>query len=612
MRVQGWDSQEKHYQNYLKSCKYWQDIESLLSIPIKQTCNEGKLNIEQCPPNYLWDVETQSCSLSNSDKCDPEKFWSLQTGLNLEDCIGYQRGICSIGFVELVRAQKYCEQTDGCVGVKEDKCTPSIGINIECIGTRWRPYRTIIDGNETDQIFIIQKIALDVTDDADIPGFNLKHDWSEPQTLYFSGCADEYYNEDSSCKTKFKTVDAAMSYCEQLDTNCNGVAQQSEYFVAVAEVSHTDSYTFDQKNSNKANRGSVFEKLNRIFETILDSKTKNTMLVEYWGESISGSLASCSTDEDNFGNCIPQFTDLFEAQYYCETIGDLCSGVTEENEIYTTRSKTEIIARSSAKSWMKAVWCSNDTPSMAIKLPAIFNIQNVVEIIWPVINFKEIIEMMQVSPLENLNVIRKKFDWTNENYKRYAIDLRINADTVIFDYDATIYNVKSVIIKARKVLINKQTTLTFRQSNAISSEWFNSTAPDAGSIKPPTPHGNNGQHGVNGFEGTHFRLEAGCINGGKNQLNVKIVSGSGQSGQHGSRGLDGVDGEPIPPKTQLVPRSSSCKGCSCDDCCWGRPNKERHSFGEDCTPEKTHYQGTDGGNGGNGGNGGRPGNPGKV
>ena len=125
-------------------------------------------------------------------------------------------------------------------------------------------------------------------------------------------------------------------------------------------------------------------------------------------------------------------------------------------------------------------------------------------------------------------------------------------------------------------------------------------------------HGNHGKHGVQGFHATEFRLEAGCIHGTKDQLRINLKSGSGQKGQHGSHGKDGTDGARIPDSEKLTPRYNTCKNfCSCSkSLCWHRKPDQRHEYGEDCTPDKVVYQGTDGGDGGNGGDGGKAGNPG--
>lgn len=555
----------------------------------------------------MWNSTIGACDVI-SDHCLPKKSWSLQSGLDLTECIGRIKDQCSIGFYDLTRAQKYCEITDGCAGVKQDKCTPSIGIGIDCIGSPWRPFRAIIDGNSSDQIYVVQKIGIgNSNDDNESENFKLKFDWGEPQSRTYSGCADGYLNVDYSCKTVFDSVNAAMSYCELFEDNCDGVAIQNDKYTAVSNIQPASAIFL----SRSEKFGSVFAKLNRLFERLLDERTKNTMLVEFWESPISGSLDICSTDTDSIENCTPQFDNLFEAQFHCESLGDNCAGVTEEAGVFTTRKNTEIISKSSAKSWLKAAWCSDHTPPLAIKLPTIFNVGNVIEIIWPIVNFDEIVEMMKSSSNKNLHVIGYKYQWKYDDYNRYAIDLRINADTVIFDENTNLMNVKKLVIKARKILIKKQTTITFDQSSAISSDWFNSTAPPHGSLEP-TFHGNHGKNGVQGFHATEFRLEAGCIHGTKDQLRINIKSGSGQKGQHGSHGKDGTDGARIPDSEELTPRYNSCKNfCSCSkSLCWHRKPDQRHEYGEDCTPDKVVYQGTDGGDGGNGGDGGKAGNPG--
>ena len=574
---------------------------------LKQACSEGKLTIEQCPPNFMWNSTTSACDIM-SDHCSPRKSWSLQFGLDLDECIGRIKDQCSIGFYNLNRAQKYCEITDGCAGVKQDKCKPSIGIDIECIGSPWRPYRTIIDGKSTDQIYVVQKIGIgNSNDENESKEFKLKFDWGEPQSRIYSGCADGYVKMDFSCKTVFDSVNAAMSYCELLEDSCDGVAIQDDKYTAISDIEPASALFL----SRSEKFGSVFTKLNRLFERLLDERTKNTMLVEFWESPISGSLDMCSTDTDSIENCTPQFDNLFEAQFHCESLGDNCAGVTEEDGAFTTRKNTEIISKPLAKSWLKAAWCSDHTPPLAIKLPTIFNVGNVIEIIWPVVNFDDVVKMMKSSPNKNLHVVGHKYQWKYEDFNRYAIDMRINADTIIFDKKTNLMNIKNLVIKSRKVLIQNQATLTFDQSSAISSDWFNSTAPPPGSSSASF-NGNHGQHGVQGFHATEVRIEAGCIHGAKDQLRINLKSGNGQKGQHGSAGKNGTDGERIPDSAKLVPRYNSCSNfCSCSgSLCWHRDHGDRHEYGEDCTPEKEVYQGTNGGDGGNGGNGGKPGNPG--
>ena len=106
-------------------------------------------SIRQCPTDQIWDFDDKKC-VHYYSKCEPEKTWTLQTGLNLEDCIGHVGGQCALGFQNLMSAQKYCENHDECAGLKEENCLPSYGIDVECIGKRWRPFSHVLDSFNFD------------------------------------------------------------------------------------------------------------------------------------------------------------------------------------------------------------------------------------------------------------------------------------------------------------------------------------------------------------------------------------------------------------------------------------------------------------------------------
>ena len=342
--------------------------------------------------------------------------------------------------------------------------------------------------------------------------FTSQYEWAEPSIRAYSGCADGFYNSDASCKTKFKNRNSALAYCENFD--CDGVAIQNEEFVAVSNINKDESQLFHTIIQNAEKRhevsssekiGTVIEKLNRIFQYVLDKRTKDNLLVEYWGTELFGLLDQCTEYLNN--KCTPEFGDLFEAKYYCESLGDECAGVSLKNGIYTTRANTKIIKTADTKSWLKAAWCSPDTPPLSIKLPTIVNLGNSIEILWPIVNFNQIIEDMKKSPEKHLNIVKSNsYHWERvKDYNRYAINLRIQADTVIFDGNIeTIANIKSLDIKARKIIIKRSTILTFSQSKAISSNWYSPIADEPENCV--VCHGNNGGDGEPGFDATKISI----------------------------------------------------------------------------------------------------------
>ena len=124
----------------------------------KQSCNnEGKLTISQCPNGKLWNNETDKCVPSKEMKvCEPSSKWTKQSDIDLEECLGLVDGRCEIGFVELDRAKKYCEHTDECVGIKEMPCN-QISVNMDCIGTFWRPFITFVQSDSDNEVYIFQR-----------------------------------------------------------------------------------------------------------------------------------------------------------------------------------------------------------------------------------------------------------------------------------------------------------------------------------------------------------------------------------------------------------------------------------------------------------------------
>lgn len=89
----------------------------------------------------------------------------------------------------------------------------------------------------------------------------------------------------------------------------------------------------------------MIEKLNKIIEYMLDKGTQNTMLAEPWTDNFAGGLAECTKMEH--GRCTPTFSSQFEAQYYCEALGDECIGVSGSYGEFTTMK--QIVEKSQKK-----------------------------------------------------------------------------------------------------------------------------------------------------------------------------------------------------------------------------------------------------------------------
>ena len=82
-------------------------------------------------------------------------------------------------------------------------------------------------------------------------------------------------------------------------------------------------------------------------------------------------------------------------------------------------------------------------------------------------------------------------------------------------------------------------------------DWTSQTAPNPGGSNADI-HGNDGEHGVNGFHGTILNIDAGCVVGSRSMLSFHIESGSGSNGQHASDGLPGLPGENAPDGKKLM------------------------------------------------------------
>ena len=358
------------------------------------------------------------------------------------------------------------------------------------------------------------------------------YNWATARQVSYSGCPDGFYIDESRCKTQFEVQDQAMASCEE-NLKCSGVATIDYMFVPIESI-------FESDETKEAGNGFVIQKLNKIIQTNLDERTAGNMLVEHWEKTIEGELKDCTLTL--YGKCIPEFDNMFEAKYYCEGLGDNCSGITQEiNGNYTTRRGEEIINSSNKQSWMKANWCSNYTPPLNMKLPTIFNNGNNVKLMWPVVVFNDIGNDMKRSENINLNIVGSTAAMTHNQYKTLGLKLEINADTIVFDGDITLFNLQQITIKVRKVIIRKISKVSLKQATS-KPDWTSSIA----------PIGYDGKHGVDGFPGTILNIEAGCVVGERDLLSFDIVSGSGSDGQDGSNGLNGNDGVDAPNSEKMM------------------------------------------------------------
>lgn len=207
----------------------------------KQSCStDGMLSIIQCPNGKLWNNNTDVCVPTNEMPiCKPSSKWTKQTGVDLEECLGMVDGRCEIGFTDLDRAKKYCEFTDECIGVKQMPCN-QISVNMDCVGTFWRPFITFVQSNSENDVYILQR---DMTgSDSDNNNHNenkktqFKFIYADPEVFYYSGCADGLYDKNGNCSMTFETADEGLRHCDKYKV-CKGVAKQNDLYIAVENIS---------------------------------------------------------------------------------------------------------------------------------------------------------------------------------------------------------------------------------------------------------------------------------------------------------------------------------------------------------------------------------------
>ena len=550
------------------------------------------LQVSECPAGGQWDKDSGTC-VNSITSCETEMNWFRQNEVDLDECIGLVGNKCQIGFIERERAKKYCENDAMCIGIKQMPCN-RVTENMKCMGIYWRPFKKVISKVVDFDVYLVQRQGPEINEDENVDVVH-KYNYATSRQMFYTSCADEFYDQTGLCSLTFDKLHSALSHCDQL-RNCEGVAEQKGAYTAVSGVS-------DEINGFRANSkiGQVIAKLNKFIAKVLDFRTRNTMLVEPWTDDFPGQLVDCTHKEA--GQCSPVFENKFEAQYYCESVGESCVGVSEADGEFKTMSDIVPNSTGSTKSSIKAPWCSPTLPPLSIEMPSILRKGSHVLVMWPVVNLKDLFVLMGKSTDEYLANTWSQLPMRQSEHDRYALTIDIKADTIIIDDHFTVFNIKNLSVTARKLIIKKKNILTFRQVD-VTPDWF----PD---MMAPLPdidnHGINGQHGASGFDATNISFELGCINGREDDLEIETFSGKGSNGQNGSSGKDGLNGRKEADSEKMIPRYNYCSlKDSCTKCCYGKGTGWKIP-GKACT-----YGGSSGGDGGNGGTSGRPGSPGSI
>ena len=303
-----------------------------------------------------------------------------------------------------------------------------------------------------------------------------------------------------------------MSSCD-FERDCEGVLDENGSYFLVAGLQRSSS---NIRQSLKV--GKVISKLNQIVDRILDARTSNTMLVEQWTDS-SSNLVHCTHTEN--GQCSSVFDTEFEAKYYCEGLGTGCAGVSQENGKFKTMKDTALSENQNVKSIVKAEWCSESAPPLSIDLPTIFRQANNVAVMWSVVDLAEIFNLIDETDFNKRGGLYNETALFRNEYERYAVNIKVQADTVILRKDISVFNVQNLQIIARKLIVENSVTLKFKQVQSVPVWWPNLTAP-----KPDlSPDGLHGEAGSDGFDGTQVSIDVGCINSSQKSVSIEVYSG---------------------------------------------------------------------------------------
>ena len=311
---------------------------------------------------------------------------------------------------------------------------------------------------------------------------------------------------------RYKNLNSALSSCD-FERDCDGVVDDHGSYFLVGGIQESTSTI-----RSDARFGKIITKLNQIVDRILDSRTTNTMLVEQWTSS-SSNLVHCTHTE--YGRCSSVFDTEFEAKYYCEGLGAGCAGVLHQNGKFKTMKDTTISESSTATSTIKAEWCSNSAPPLTIELPTVFRQANNVVVMWSVVDLSEVFSLIDETDTSERGGLYNQTDLFQTEFERYALNIKIEADTVILRRDITAFNVQSLSIIARKLIIENSVTVKLKQVQSVPVWWPNLTAP----LPDLSPNGLHGEAGSDGFDGAQVTVDVGCINSNGKSLTIELHSG---------------------------------------------------------------------------------------
>ena len=80
----------------------------------------------------------------------------------------------------------------------------------------------------------------------------------------------------------------------------------------------------------------------------------------------------------------------------------------------------------SKTTFIKAMWCSDSNPAFSVKIPSIFSASNQVRVLWPVVNLKDIIEILKSKRIESSKILLVPPPPCNEEMWRKALELKSN------------------------------------------------------------------------------------------------------------------------------------------------------------------------------------------
>ena len=176
----------------------------------------------------------------------------------------------------------------------------------------------------------------------------------------------------------------------------------------------------------------------------------------------------------------------------------------------------------SARSIVKSEWCSNLPPPLSIELPTLIHQSNNFLVMWSVVRLNDIFQLIDQTQSSELAGIYNSSDLPSNEYERRALNITIQADTIILEKNVTVFNLKHLSFIARKLIIEENVTLQFKQVTSIPVWWPNLSAPFPDLNET---NGIHGQNGSNGFNGTNISIDVGCINNNEKTARIEVYSG---------------------------------------------------------------------------------------